>query len=220
MNAKATVEADAVPLKFQDDLTLRDIVGPVVFLDISQRVRSELAKNDGKPSPDVSVTDFSESSSNNVTADDIDAVADKLRDGSWIVVNSGWSKFYHDADLATSPYINGWNFPGVSKAALDRLIEIEDRKGIRINGIATDNIGIDSGEGEHGKGPNWDDSFHSHVRGLQRGWKFVENAANLDLPGLGAVMVWHERVEHEPAQQWLRKTLVTVGQQQANRQKS
>ena len=94
--------------------------------------------------------DFSEASSNNVTAQDIAAVADKLQNGSWIVVNTGWSRFFSNPDLATSPYINGWNFPGVSLAAIDKLIAIENRKGIRINGIAIDNLGIDSGEGQAG----------------------------------------------------------------------
>jgi kynurenine formamidase len=180
VNDAATVEAGAVPVKFQHQLTLPDLIGPVVYVDISQRVRSELNKNGGKPSPERSVMDFSESSSNNVTAGDVTAVADKLQNGSWVVVNSGWSKFFIDADLTASPYINGWNFPGVSKAALDKLIEIEDQKNIRINGIVIDNLGVDSGEEELGA-ENYTNSFHSHVRGLQRGWKYVENAANLDL---------------------------------------
>lgn len=124
--------------------------------------------------------DFSEASSNNVTAADVAAVADQLQDGSWIVVNTGWSRFYSNFDLATSPYINGWNFPGVSRAALNKLIEIEEEKDIRINGIAIDDLGIDSGEEERGVDDQYSDSLHSHVRGLQRGWKFVENAANLD----------------------------------------
>ena len=83
-------------------------------------------------------------------------------------------------NVQDSPYINGWNFPGLSAAACDKLIEIEDRMGVRINGVAMDNIGIDSGENSAGpKGDLVTDSWHCHVRGLQRGWKFVENAANL-----------------------------------------
>ena len=79
-----------------------------------------------------------------------------------------------------SPYINGWNFPGFTEAACDKIIELEDKKGVRINGLVADNIGIDSGQ--NGAGPKGDlvtDSWHCHLRGLQRGWKFVENAANL-----------------------------------------
>ena len=79
-----------------------------------------------------------------------------------------------------TPYFNGWNFPGFNAAAIDRLIELEDEKGIRINGIVIDNIGIDSGEGSKGIDDKWSNSFYSHVRGLQRGWKFVENGTNLE----------------------------------------
>ncbi|MDH7804540.1 MULTISPECIES: cyclase family protein [unclassified Rhizobium] len=187
VNTKETLEKDAVPIKFQSELTLKDLTGPIVYIDISKRVQNELDKNNGVPSPDINKTNFSESSENNVTVSDINAVADKLQDGSWLVVNSGWDKFFVGQDLATSPYVNGWNFPGVSKAALDRLIEIEDQKGFRVNGIATDNLGIDAGETERGEGDQWNNSYHSHVRGLQRGWKFVENIANLD--SLSAVNV-------------------------------
>ena len=165
--------------KFQSDLTLRDLIGPVVYIDISRRVQAQLDNNAGTPSPHVGVMDFSEASSNNVTAKDIARVADKLQDGSWVVVNTGWSRFFYNPDLATSPYINGWNFPGVSLAAIEKLIEVENRKGIRINGIAIDNLGIDSGEGQAGIGQTFANSYQSHVRGLQRGWKFIENATNL-----------------------------------------
>ena len=179
VNAHATVEPDAVPPKFQSDLTLQDLIGPVVYIDISRRVQAQLDNNAGTPSPHVGVMDFSEASSNNVTAKDIARVADKLQDGSWVVVNTGWSRFFYNSDLATSPYINGWNFPGVSLAAIEKLIEVENRKGIRINGIAIDNLGIDSGEGQAGIGQTFANSYQSHVRGLQRGWKFIENATNL-----------------------------------------
>jgi kynurenine formamidase len=110
---------------------------------------------------------------------DIDAVADDLDNGSWIVVNTGWSRFFTDASFATSPYINGFNFPGVSLAAIQALVAVENRKGIRVNGIAIDNIGIDHGEGEAGIDERFTNSFQSHVLGLQRGWKFIENATNL-----------------------------------------
>lgn len=181
VNAHETIDPGAVPLKYQHELTLADLVGPLVYIDISKRVQSELDKNGGTPSPQRSVMDFSEASPNNVTAKDIEAVADKLQNGSWIVVNTGWSRFFTNADLATSPYINGWNFPGVSLAAVEALIAIENQKGIRINGITIDNLGIDSGEGERGIDDSFSHSFQSHVRGLQRGWKFIENATNLGL---------------------------------------
>lgn len=179
VNAQETVEPGAVAPRFQNDLTLQDLIGPVVYVDISRRVQAQLDRNGGTPSPHRGVMDFSEASSNNVTTRDIAKVADKLQNGSWIVVNTGWSRFFSNPDLATSPYINGWNFPGVSLAAINELIAIENRKGIRINGIAIDNIGIDSGEGEAGIDQQFTNSFQSHVRGLQRGWKFIENATNL-----------------------------------------
>jgi kynurenine formamidase len=179
VNAHETLAPDAVPLKFQHELTLQDLIGPVVYVDIGQRVQIALNRNGGTPSPLRSVMDFSEASTNNVTAQDIEAVADKLQNGSWIVVNTAWSRFFSDANLATSPYVNGWNFPGVSLAAINALIAVENRKGIRINGIAIDNLGIDSGEGESGIDEKFTNSFQSHVLGLQRGWKFIENANNL-----------------------------------------
>lgn len=179
VNAPASVAPDAVPMKFQSDLALQDLIGPVVYIDISQRIQRQLDRNGGTPSPQKSVMDFSEASSNNVTAQDIEAVADRLQSGSWIVVNTGWSRFFTDPSFATSPYINGWNFPGVSLAAIKALIAVENRKGIRINGIAIDNIGVDHGEGEAGIDEKFTNSYQSHVLGLQRGWKYIENAANL-----------------------------------------
>lgn len=159
--------------------TAEDLYGPMVMIDISGRVQAELDKNDGMPSPDTAVTDFSNSSMNVVGAADIDAVADQLQDGSWIVINSGWDRFFYDADFATSPYINGWNHPGISKEGVDRLIAVMEEKGIKINGLIADNIGIDSGESAIGENGDWTNSWHAHVELLQRDLKFVENAANL-----------------------------------------
>ncbi len=179
INNDETVEAGNPPRKLAHELDPEDLFGPIALIDISGRVQAELDKNGGNPSPDMAVTDFSEASANVVTADDIDAVAGQLDDGVWLVVNLGWSRFFRDANWETTPYFNGWNFPGLNAAAVDRLIEIEDEKGIRVNGIVIDNIGIDTGQGSKGTDDKWSNSFHSHVRGLQRGWKFVENAANL-----------------------------------------
>lgn len=179
VNNAETTEGDDSRRKYMHQMTAEDLIGPAVVIDISARVQAELDKNGGNPSPDTSVTDFSNASNNVVTAADIDAVASQLADRSWVVVNLGWSRFFYDPNGATTPYFNGWNFPGLNKGAIDRLIEIEDEKGIRINGIVADNIGIDTGESSIGKEGKWIDSWHSHVRGLQRGWKLVENATNL-----------------------------------------
>jgi len=156
-----------------------DLIGRAVVIDISGRVQAELDKNGGRPSPDPSVTNFSNDSGNVVTADDVAAVADRLDNGVWLVLNQGWSRFFFQgADFAKDPYINDWNFPGMTPAAIDKLIEIEDAKGIRINGIISDVIGVETGENCIGEDRKWKNSWYGHVNGLQRGWKFVENATN------------------------------------------
>ena len=166
--------------KHTQDLNANDLIGHAVLIDISGRVEMELAKNGGVPSPDISVTDFSNASANVVTADDIAAVSDKIKNGVWLVLNTGWSKFYFSgADFAKDPYINGFNHPGMNKGAVDKLIDIMDQKGVLIGGIIADNIGIDSGQSAVGDDDKWTNSWHAHVRLLQRGVKFVENATNL-----------------------------------------
>lgn len=172
-------EAGNPEQKYLHELSAEELIGPSVVIDIGARVAAELDKNSGKPSQDTSVTNFSDASNNVITAADIDAIAEQIDNGVWIVANTGWSEFYFDPDFATTPYINNWNFPGFNNASIDRLIEIEEEKGVRINGIVIDNIGVDTGEASRGAGEAWDGSWHSHVRGLQRNWKFVENATNL-----------------------------------------
>jgi kynurenine formamidase len=184
VNNAGSQESDGIPVgerKLAHQLTSDDLSGKTVVIDISNRVATELAKNGGKPSPDKSVTDFSNSSVNVVTADDIRAVADKLENGSWLVLNLGWSQFYFSGtDFAKDPYINGWNHPGMNKEAVDALIEVMDKRKIRISGIIADNIGIDSGQSAIGDDDKWTNSLYTHVRLLQRGILFVENATNLD----------------------------------------
>ena len=183
VNKPETMEKGGIPPEKRptaERLDADDLVGKVVLIDISGRVQSELSKNGGKPSPDTKITDFSEKSANVVTADDISAVADQLEDDVWLVLSLGWSDFYFQgADFIKDPYINAWNHPGLSRAAVDRLIDIETQKGIRIQGIVADNTGIESGESGKGIDDKWTDSWYAHRRGLQRGWKYVENATNL-----------------------------------------
>lgn len=179
-NNSKTVEIKNRDNRTLELLTPKDLIGPIVFIDISARVQAELDRNGGVQSPDISKTNFTNSSNNVVTVQDINAVASNLKNGVWIVANAGWSRFYKNPDFATTPYFNGWNHPGFSKAACDRIIELEDKNGFRINGIAMDNIAIDSGQSGAGDKANLVvNSFHCHVRGMQRGWKFVENATNL-----------------------------------------
>jgi kynurenine formamidase len=183
VNDAQSLEGENLPAEQRQhthDLNANDLIGHAVFIDISGRVEMELAKNGGVPSPDTSVTDFSNSSPNVITADDIAAVEKQIKNGVWLVLNTGWSKFYFSGpDFAKDPYINGFNHPGMSKAAVDKLIEIMDRKGVLIGGIVADNIGIDSGQSAVGDDDKWTNSWHAHVRLLQRGVKFVENATNL-----------------------------------------
>ena len=163
-------------------------MNPIVLIDISGRVQRELDKNGGKPSPDTSVTDFGESSGNVVTAADVEAVADQLVDGAWLVMNLGWARFYFDAapgweepGWEQSTYINGWNQPGMNREAVDKLSEIIDRRGIKLGGVAADNIGIDTGEGSLGDGGTMDTNvWYSHTKLFQRGVLILENVANLD----------------------------------------
>ncbi len=166
--------------KLTHRLDASDLIGKAIVIDISGRVDTELAKNGGTPSPDTSVTDFSNSSNNVVGADDIEAVKDKIDNGVWLVLNTGWSRFFFSGtDFAKDPYMNGFNFPGISKAGVDRLIEIMEEKNVMINGIVADNIGVDSGDSAKGDDDQWTNSWHAHVRLLQRGVKMVENATNL-----------------------------------------
>lgn len=183
VNDAKSMEKGGIPndqRKQTHQLTADDLTGRVVLIDISGRVRAELDKNGGKPSANPATTDFRDKGPNVVTADDIARVEKDLRTGVWLVLNTGWSKFYFEGpDFEKDPYINKWNFPGLSRAAVDKLVEIEDRKKIKIRGIVADNIGIETGESGKGDDDKWTNSWYAHVRGLQRGWLFVENAANL-----------------------------------------
>ena len=184
VNDEKSLEAGSKPAdqrKLAHTMASDDLIGKTVVIDISNRVATELAKNGGKASPDKSKTDFSNSSATVVTADDIKGIADQLENGSWLILHTGWSQFFFDGpDFSKDPYINAWNHPGMNKQAVDALIEIMDQKKIKIGGIIADNIGIDSGQSAIGDDDKWSNSWHAHVRLLQRGVAFVENATNLD----------------------------------------
>lgn len=165
-----------------NDLAAADLVGPVVLIDVSGRVAAELDRNGGMPHPDPATTDFSNDSPSAVGPDDVRAVAERLDDGVWLVLHFGWSRFFLEGspDDVLHPYINGFNFPGMSPAGVDELVAVMEEKGISINGIVADNWSIDTGEST--LGPNGDFSsgaLPSHLRLFQRGVKLVENAANL-----------------------------------------
>ena len=182
-----------------DEYSLQELIGPIVYIDISDRVRKELAKNGGKPSPDRSVTNFDNDSGNNVSAADIDAVADQLVDGAYIVINTGWEPLYEGPPPTGSnwshSYSNMLNHPGLTPDAVDRIVAIEKARGIRIAGLAADNIAVESGHSIRGPKMGTDTvnpnefQMYLHAVGLPRGWKVVENAANL------AVLAGHQAGE-------------------------
>lgn len=102
--------------KLAHQLGASDLIGPVVLIDISARVDTELAKNGGVPSADTNVTDFSNDSGNVVTPDDINAIADKINDGAWLVLNTGWSKFFFSGtDFTADPYTTGSIIPASTR---------------------------------------------------------------------------------------------------------
>jgi kynurenine formamidase len=182
-NAPGTLNVARHDNRSTEQYTTRDLVGPIVYIDISERVAKELAKNGGKPSPDTKVTNFDNNSGNTLAVADIEKVEAQIVDGAWIVVRSGWDQFFFGAPPENPfmhPYINGLNYPGFTAEVVQKIIEIENRKNIRIAGLAMDNLSIDSGHS--GRGPDNNPNgrgWYAHHEGLQRGWKFIENAANL-----------------------------------------
>lgn len=177
------------------DLTVEDLTGPVVVIDISQRVDAELSKNDGSPGP-IEVTNFGSASASVVTAADIDAIADRLEARTWVIVNTGWSQFYWSSGPGQQgPYVNGFNYPGFSEAAIARLIEIETSRGIRINGIGADNLTVDAGDAT-GAPDFAAGAFSAHRYGLARGWKMLENLANTADIGTGKCTLFVGAMNH------------------------
>ncbi len=185
INSHKSLEPGGIPVnarKSSEALTVAQLTGKIVLIDVSDRVQRELAENGGKPSPDTSVTDFSDSSRATVRAEDIDAVANQIDEGVWVVARLGWEQFYASGieDWDTSPYANALNHPGFTREAIDRLIEIMDAKRVRIAGIAADSLTTDSGAGMKGTDENYSNAWPAHVRLYQRDILIVENLANLD----------------------------------------
>lgn len=184
VNNEISQEPDGIPMserKQMHEVPADWLVGPVVVIDISGRVQAELDKNGGVPSPDPSVTNFNNDSASVVTAADIDAVADQIVDGCWIVMNLGWSRFFYGAaGMADSAYINGFNHPGLTPEAVERLLQIAKQRKIRIGGTVIDNISTETGQTAKGEDEKRTNSLTAHVRLLQHDVLMVENAANLD----------------------------------------
>ena len=183
-NNKNSTEKDAIPFnqrKAAHQLTTEQLTGDIVFIDVSKRVKEELAKNDGTPNPDLKITDFSDTSQATIRAADILAVADQITDGVWLVGRLGWGQFYFSAteDWDKSRYVNSLNHPGFSGEAIEELIRIMEQKQVKISGIAADSFSTDSGQGAKGTDDNWSNAWPAHVRLYQRDILIVENLANL-----------------------------------------
>ena len=188
-------EVSAPDRRGLSELTVEDLTGPVVFIDISGRVEAELNKNNGSPGPPT-VTNFGDASPNVVTAADIDAIADRLANRSFVIAHTGWSRFWGMSGPGLEgPYVNGFNFPGFSRAAIARLTEIEASRNIRINGLGADNLAVDVGENadEPKYGPG---AYPVHTRGLQRGWKLLENLATTADLGKGPCTLYVGALNH------------------------
>jgi len=184
INNDASLEPGSNPnnkRKTAEQLTAAQLTGKIVFIDVSERVKRELARNGGVPSPDISITDFSNASQATVRAADISAVERQIKDGVWVVARVGWDQFYSDGieDWATSKYVNNFKHPGFTPEAIDKLIEVMNRKGVKISGIAADSWSTDSGQGAKGIDDNWTKAWQAHVRLYQRDILVVESLANL-----------------------------------------
>ena len=185
INNANSQEPGAIPTgarKASEELTIDQLTGRIVLVDVSDRVRDELAKNGGMPSPNTSITDFSDSSRATVRAEDIEAIADQIEDGVWVVARLGWSHLYGmgGEDWDAPGYVNGLNHPGFTRKAIDKLIEIMEAKRVKISGIAADSLSTDSGDGVKGSDDKWSNSWPAHVRLYQRDILIVENLTNLD----------------------------------------
>jgi kynurenine formamidase len=184
-NNQESSEAAAIPneqRKAADQLTTAQLTGNVVMIDVSSRVTAELNKNDGKPSQDLNITDFSDTSMATIRASDVRAVESQIKEGVWVVGNVGWDHFYFSGtdDWDKSQYTNGLNHPGFTAEAIEELIKIMDEKKVKIAGIAADSLSTDSGQGAKGTDDKWSNGWPAHVRLYQRDILIVENLANVD----------------------------------------
>ncbi|MCY4755136.1 cyclase family protein [Pelomonas aquatica] len=185
VNEDASLEPGGIPNAYRksvDEINVRQLTGPVVLIDVSRRVGAELNRNGGMPSPDTGVTDFSDGSIATVRASDITAIQDQLVDGAWLIANTGWSKFFPASgeDWDKSAFVNGMNHPGFTREAIDRLVEVLDRRGIKIAGIGSDSFTGDSGESAKGRDENYSFAWPAHVRLYQRDILILESLANVE----------------------------------------
>ena len=184
VNNKGSAEPGAIEMskrKSAEQLTTEQLTGDVVMIDVSRRVAKELAKNNGQPSPNLNITDFSDNSMATIRAEDVRAVADQIKEGVWVVGRVGWEQFYFSGleDWDKSIYTNALNHPGFTAEAIDELIKIMDEKKVKISGIAADSFSTDSGQGAKGLDDKFSNGWPAHVRLYQRDILIVENLANV-----------------------------------------
>ncbi|MEP9412045.1 MAG: cyclase family protein [Candidatus Brocadia sp.] len=101
----------------------------------------------------------------------------QIPDGSIVLLNTGWSRFWHDFESYKNKDNNGqMHFPGYSKESANFLIEKRHIKG----------IGIDTLSGDCGNCSDF--SVHHKINGA--GKFILENVANLDkLPPKGSTLI-------------------------------
>jgi len=143
-----------------DQLTAADLFGPVVVIDVTAQAAAD---------PDYAVT-----------SDDLLAWEDRngpLPAGAIVLMHSGWSLKYDDADAYRNQEPAGrMHFPGFSEEAARFLIDERDIRGIGVDTLSVD-PGAVRGFPAHGV-VNGNGKFH------------LENVANLHLlPEAGAYLI-------------------------------
>lgn len=106
-------DGDRKKLLSVGELTVDQLTGPLVFLDMSSR-------ND-----------------RNVYPEDIKAIIDQLQNGAWLVVNFDLAKHYGTESYSTK------NTPGFPEETCQYLADLIDNKIINIAGIGSDNGSTD-----------------------------------------------------------------------------
>jgi len=143
-----------------DQLTAADLFGPVAVIDVTRQSAAD---------PDYEVS-----------RDDLLAWEDRngpLPSGVIVLMRSGWSEKYNDADAYRNQDGDGrMHFPGFSEEAARFLIDERD-----IRGIGADTLSVDPGAGR---------GFPAHGVVNGNGKYHLENVANVHLlPEAGAYLI-------------------------------
>jgi kynurenine formamidase len=143
-----------------DQLTAADLFGPVAVIDVTV--------------PSAADPDYA------VSRDDLLAWEDRngpLPAGAIVLMSSGWSRKYGDADAYRNQDDDGrMHFPGFSEEAARFLIDERD-----IRGIGADTLSVDPGAGR---------GFPAHGVVNGNGKFHLENVANVHLlPEAGAYLI-------------------------------